>query len=155
FGSLFPRIPFRRGVSVRLKQVQGNIWFVSHYPTVMRNRRNVEDIAGAKNRGLAVIEGGGGGAGDNQPEMRRRTPRRVQLRANMPRPSPSRLVDGASDREVTEPDNFEATFGKLSRLVRCLESFNGDVLHRRLVIPMLRCRRRACLVSLCGAAGRD
>src|SRR5262245_3559854 len=155
FGSLFPRIPFRRGVSVSLKQVQGDIWFVSHDPTVMRNRRNVEDIASAKNRGLSVIEGGGGGAGDNQPEMRGRTPRRLQLRANMLRPSPSRLVDGASDRDVTEPDDFEAAIWKLSRLVRCLESFDGDVLHRSLVIRMLRCRRRGCLVSLCGAAGRD
>src|SRR3989449_5886339 len=115
--------------------MERDVWFVANHPTIVRCRRDIEELPGPKFDDAPIVEGGGGAAAQHQTEMLHRTARGAYSGADVYRPSPAGLVGRASEGASGDGDDVEPAFGEATGLVRLIETPQDDVEPRRRYGP--------------------
>ncbi len=109
------------GVVLRPHEVQGHVRPVADHPTVVGNRRNVEERPLGQLDDRAVVEGGGRYPGENHADVLHRAACRADRGPDVLRPFPARLVRRPPDNSRTDAHDLEATLLEDPHLVRRLE----------------------------------
>jgi hypothetical protein len=112
-------------------EMKRHIRLIADDPTVVigRPRWNVKERTGAEFMDRAVVHRSSGTAGKHQPNMLAVAARCTNARSNMSGPPPPRLVRGATDCHVPDPDDIESSFFERPYFVRLFKSLQNHFEH--------------------------
>src|SRR5689334_8418954 len=108
-------------VTIRTEKMQRDVRLVADDPAVVRDGGDVEDLPGAELEDRAVVERGGGGAGEHHAHVLDRATGGADGRPDVLAPLPSRLVGGAADGQAAEVHDLEFALLEGADLVRSVE----------------------------------
>jgi hypothetical protein len=114
-------------VLLRAEKVQGDVWCITHDPTVVAGRpgRNVEEHAGAEFVDRAVIHRSRGTAGEHQTNVLDGAARRAHAGSDMEGPLPPGLIRSAADGHTPDANKFESPFLERPYLVRLVKTLQN------------------------------
>jgi hypothetical protein len=100
------------GVVLGAEEMERDVGGVTDDPAIVAGRAggNVEERAGAEFVDGAVVEGGGGAAGEDQADVFDVAARGTNRGADVQGPLPAGLVGGAADGDAADADEFEFSF---------------------------------------------
>ena len=114
---------------VRPEKMQRHIRLVPDHPTVVRDRRDVENIAGRHFDDRPVAHRGDGAARNDHAHVLDIAQRRARQRSDVFRPLPAGLVTRAPDGQPADPDDIEPALLEQASFVRILESLENHFQH--------------------------
>src|SRR5262249_28776249 len=109
------------GIVVRTQKVEGNIRLVPDHPAVVRDLRDIEQLAGPKLEYPSVLQRSRRRARDDQPDMRHPATPGADGRADVLAPPPPRLVSCWANSETANVYDFELSLLHYACLVGGLE----------------------------------
>src|SRR5678815_6006790 len=98
-------------------------------PAVVRDRWNVERLARSKLDDRAIVERGGGGAGEHKSDVLDRAAGCPNSWPDVLGPFPPGLVRCAANRQPADVNDFELAIDEHAGLVRRLETLEDDQIH--------------------------
>jgi len=108
---------------LRAKKVKRYVRLVADDPTVVRNRRNMKNVARVQFENATIIERGGCGSRKNESDVFNMTARRPDGWTDMLAPFPTRLVSRAPNRHSAYVHQFKFPFLHHPHFIRRFELF--------------------------------
>jgi hypothetical protein len=107
------------------EKVERDVRLIADDPTIVRDWRNVEKIAGFEFNHATVIERNGCSSGKNQADMFDGATRRAYAWTNMLAPFPARLISRTPNRHPSDVHQFEFPFFHRTHFIGRLEPFQN------------------------------
>src|SRR4051812_7670081 len=107
--------------------MQGDVRLASDDPTVVRHRRNVEQLSSTQLEDAAIVERCGSGTREHESHVLDGAACGAESWPDVLRPLPAWLVGRAPDRHAAERDELEPAFVHEADLVRLLEALENDL----------------------------